>query len=88
MKANCWVRPNKVRVENVPDPKILNGPDAIVKVTATAICGSDLHVPGLLPPHRAKQIPGWNLTKPRPGWHQWTTPTGRTYTKEPWRYTA
>jgi threonine dehydrogenase-like Zn-dependent dehydrogenase len=44
MKANCWVRPNTVRVENVPDPKILNRRDAIVKVTATAICGSDLHL--------------------------------------------
>jgi len=44
VKANCWVRPNKVRVENVPDPKILNGHDAIVKVTSTAICGSDLHL--------------------------------------------
>ena len=44
MKANCWVRPNTVRVENVPDPKVLNRRDAIVKVTATAICGSDLHL--------------------------------------------
>ena len=44
MKANCWMRPNKVRVEDVPDPKILNGRDAIVKVTSTAICGSDLHL--------------------------------------------
>jgi threonine dehydrogenase-like Zn-dependent dehydrogenase len=33
-----------VRVENVPDPKILNARDAIVKVTSTAICGSDLHI--------------------------------------------
>jgi threonine dehydrogenase-like Zn-dependent dehydrogenase len=44
VKANCWIRPNTVRVENVPDPKILNRRDAIVKVTATAICGSDLHL--------------------------------------------
>jgi threonine dehydrogenase-like Zn-dependent dehydrogenase len=44
VKANCWVRPNTVRVETVPDPKILNRRDAIVKVTATAICGSDLHL--------------------------------------------
>jgi len=44
MKANCWVRPNTVRVENVPDPKVLNRRDAIVKVTSTAICGSDLHL--------------------------------------------
>jgi hypothetical protein len=38
--------------------------------------------------HQVKQSPGWNVTQPRPGWHQWTTPTGRTYTQEPWRYTA
>jgi threonine dehydrogenase-like Zn-dependent dehydrogenase len=44
VKANCWIRPNTVRVENVPDPTILNRRDAIVKVTATAICGSDLHL--------------------------------------------
>jgi threonine dehydrogenase-like Zn-dependent dehydrogenase len=31
-------------VENVPDPKILNGHDAIVRITSTAICGSDLHL--------------------------------------------
>jgi hypothetical protein len=38
--------------------------------------------------HRVKQSPGWTLIQPKPGWHQWTTPTGRTYTQEPWRYTA
>ncbi len=36
--------------------------------------------------HRVKQSPGWNVTQPRPGWHQWTTPTGRTYTQGPKRY--
>jgi threonine dehydrogenase-like Zn-dependent dehydrogenase len=35
---------NSVQVENVPDPQILNGRDAIVKITSTAICGSDLHL--------------------------------------------
>lgn len=44
MKANCWVKPNTVRVEKVPDPAILNRRDAIVKITSTAICGSDLHL--------------------------------------------
>jgi threonine dehydrogenase-like Zn-dependent dehydrogenase len=44
MKANCWVRPNKVEVREVADPKILNNRDAIVKITSTAICGSDLHL--------------------------------------------
>jgi threonine dehydrogenase-like Zn-dependent dehydrogenase len=44
MKANCWMGKRKVRVESVPDPKILNARDAIVRVTSTAICGSDLHL--------------------------------------------
>jgi threonine dehydrogenase-like Zn-dependent dehydrogenase len=44
MKANCWYGTKKLRVENVPDPQILNARDAIVKVTSTAICGSDLHL--------------------------------------------
>jgi hypothetical protein len=38
--------------------------------------------------HRVKQASGWTLTQPQPGYHQWTTPTGRTYTQEPWRYPA
>ena len=44
MKAVCWYGTNDVRVETVPDPKILNPRDAIVKVTSTTICGSDLHL--------------------------------------------
>jgi threonine dehydrogenase-like Zn-dependent dehydrogenase len=44
MKANCWMGVNKVAVQDVPDPKILNKRDAIVKITSTAICGSDLHL--------------------------------------------
>jgi threonine dehydrogenase-like Zn-dependent dehydrogenase len=44
MKANCWMGKRKVQVEEVPDPKILNSQDAIVKITSTAICGSDLHL--------------------------------------------
>jgi len=36
--------------------------------------------------HQVKQTPGWTLTQPKPGWHQWTTPSGRTYTQEPKRY--
>jgi hypothetical protein len=38
--------------------------------------------------HQVKQSPGWTVTQPKPGWHTWTTPTGRTYTQEPWRYIA
>src|SRR5215468_9923135 len=44
MKANCWYGKQDVRVVDVPDPKILNKRDAIVKITTTAICGSDLHL--------------------------------------------
>lgn len=44
MKANCWIGKQDVRVETVPDPRILNPRDAIVKITSTAICGSDLHL--------------------------------------------
>jgi threonine dehydrogenase-like Zn-dependent dehydrogenase len=44
MRANCWHGKQDVRVEQVPDPKILNGRDAIVKISSTAICGSDLHL--------------------------------------------
>lgn len=44
MKALCWFGANDVRVEDVPDPTILDPRDAIIKVTSTAICGSDLHL--------------------------------------------
>ena len=44
MRANCWEGKKKVKVEQVPDPKILNSRDAIVRITSTAICGSDLHL--------------------------------------------
>ncbi|MDQ1469452.1 MAG: hypothetical protein QOJ99_932 [Bryobacterales bacterium] len=44
MKANCWQGKRKMSVETVPDPKILNSQDAIVKITSSAICGSDLHL--------------------------------------------
>ena len=36
--------------------------------------------------HRVKQSPGWKVAQPRPGWHQWSTPRGRTYTQGPNRY--
>ena len=44
MKALCWYGKQDVRIETVPDPVILNPHDYIVKVTRTAICGSDLHL--------------------------------------------
>ena len=44
MRALCWQGANKVGIENVPDPKILNPRDAVIRITSTAICGSDLHL--------------------------------------------
>jgi threonine dehydrogenase-like Zn-dependent dehydrogenase len=44
MRANCWTGRNSVDVQEVPDPTILNDRDAIVRITSTAICGSDLHL--------------------------------------------
>src|SRR5581483_335243 len=44
MRANCWYGKHEMRVETVPDPKILNSNDVILRVTSTAICGSELHL--------------------------------------------
>jgi uncharacterized protein DUF222 len=38
--------------------------------------------------HQVKQMPGWTIIQPKPGWHVWTTPTGRSYVQGPWRYVA
>jgi threonine dehydrogenase-like Zn-dependent dehydrogenase len=59
MKAVCWCKKGDVRVQNVPDPRIVNSRDAIVRITATAICGSDLHLfNGCIPTMRAGDILG------------------------------
>jgi threonine dehydrogenase-like Zn-dependent dehydrogenase len=44
MKALCWMGSGKVEIQSVDDPGILNPHDAVIKVTRTAICGSDLHL--------------------------------------------
>ena len=54
MRALSFHGKHDVRIDNVPDPEIINPRDAIIKVTSTAICGSDLHlydgvIPGVLP---------------------------------------
>lgn len=50
MKALCWHGKKDVKIENVPEPELINKQDAIIRVTATAICGSDLHLyNGLMP---------------------------------------
>src|SRR5689334_7047257 len=59
MKALCWYGKEDVRVETVPDPKILNPHDAIIEITRTAICGSDLHLyDGFIPTMEAGDILG------------------------------
>jgi threonine dehydrogenase-like Zn-dependent dehydrogenase len=59
MKAVCWHGSKDVRVDTVPDPKILNPRDAIIKVTSTAICGSDLHIyDGFIPTMKSGDILG------------------------------
>ncbi len=50
MKALCWYGKGDVRINTVADPKIIDPRDAIVKITATAICGSDLHLYGGMMP--------------------------------------
>ncbi len=59
MRAVCWQGANKVQVESVPDPAILNPHDAIVDISLTAICGSDLHLyDGYIPTMREGDILG------------------------------
>jgi threonine dehydrogenase-like Zn-dependent dehydrogenase len=59
MKALCWYGTEDVRVETVPDPHIINPRDIVVKITRTAICGSDLHLyDGYIPTMEAGDILG------------------------------
>jgi threonine dehydrogenase-like Zn-dependent dehydrogenase len=59
MKAVCWMGKSSVETLNVPDPTILNPHDAIIKITRTAICGSDLHLyNGFIPTMEAGDILG------------------------------
>ena len=54
MRALCWHERLDVRVETVPEPKLINPRDAIVRVTSSAICGSDLHLYGGFVPGMVK----------------------------------
>ncbi len=59
MRALCWQGKEKVSIETVPDPKILNPRDAILRITTSAICGSDLHLyDGYIPTMQAGDILG------------------------------
>jgi threonine dehydrogenase-like Zn-dependent dehydrogenase len=59
MKAVCWMGMRSVQVQDVPEPQILNSRDAIVRVTSTAICGSDLHLyNGFIPSMKKGDVVG------------------------------
>jgi threonine dehydrogenase-like Zn-dependent dehydrogenase len=59
MKATCWMGLRDVQVRDVPDPKILNSRDAIIRITSTAICGSDLHLyNGFIPSMKKGDVVG------------------------------
>ncbi len=59
MKAVCWMGKSNVEVHEVADPKILNPHDCVIKVTRTAICGSDLHLfDGYIPTMESGDILG------------------------------
>jgi len=59
MKALCWHGTGDVRVDSVPDPKIQDPRDVIVRVTASGICGSDLHLfDGFMPTMESGDILG------------------------------
>ena len=59
MKANCWHGRRHLTVDEVPDPKIVNPRDAIIRVTSTAICGSDLHLyNGFIPSMKSGDVLG------------------------------
>src|SRR5688572_12346531 len=59
MKAICWHGKKDIRLENVPDPQLINEQDAIIRVTASAICGSDLHLyNGLMPSMESGDVLG------------------------------
>jgi threonine dehydrogenase-like Zn-dependent dehydrogenase len=59
MKAVCWMGKSKIETLNVADPTLLNPHDAILKITRTAICGSDLHLfDGFIPTMESGDILG------------------------------
>jgi hypothetical protein len=68
MRALAWHGKHDVRVDTVDDPEILNPRDAIIKVTSTAICGSDLHLyDGYIPTMRRATFSAMN------SWAKWSS---------------
>ena len=58
MRAAVFHKPGDIRVDNVPDPQILDPRDVILRVTSTAICGSDLHILSGAVPQKEEMIMG------------------------------
>jgi len=59
MKAVCWMSTGKMAVHDVPDPQIVNPHDAVLRITSTAICGSDLHLyDGYIPTMESGDVVG------------------------------
>src|SRR5689334_11200567 len=59
MKALCWHATGDIRLDNVADPKIVDPGDALIRITSTAICGSDLHLyDGFMPTMQAGDVLG------------------------------
>src|ERR1700753_3553085 len=59
MKAVCWMGKSKMETRTVADPEVVNPHDAIIKITRTAICGSDLHLyNGFIPSMESGDIMG------------------------------
>ena len=56
MKALCWHGTGDVRVDTVPDPIIQHPRDVVIKITSTAICGSDLHLLDGFQPTMEKKV--------------------------------
>lgn len=69
MRALTWQGKHDVRVETVPDPRIVNPRDAIIQVTATAICGSDLHLYDAVIPGCSRAT-SWGMSS----WAGWSRP--------------
>ncbi|MBB5060198.1 threonine dehydrogenase-like Zn-dependent dehydrogenase [Granulicella aggregans] len=66
MKAVCWMGKSSMETRTVPDPELINPHDAIIKVTRTAICGSDLHLyDGFIPTMESGDIMGLS------SWDSW-----------------
>lgn len=64
MKALCWYGTEDVRIKTVPEPTIQDARDAIIRITATAICGSDLHLyDGMMPTMEKGDILGQDPRK-------------------------